>query len=178
MRTIKTGLLFFFIMTVIVGGAYPMFVYGVSQTFFTEKARGGIVMLKDQKVGANQIAQEFTNDKFFWGRPSAAGYNAVASSGSNYALTNKDHQAAVKERKDKGLDFDLLTTSGSGLDPHITPAAAYLQVERVAKTRGLSPDVVSALVAKNIEGRQLGFLGEERVNVLRLNLSLETLAHE
>lgn len=178
MRTIKTGLLFFFIMTVIVGGVYPAFVYGVSQTFFTEKARGGIIMYKDQKVGAHQIAQEFTNDKFFWGRPSAAGYNATASSGSNYALTNKDHQVAVKERKDKGLDFDLLTTSGSGLDPHISPDAAYLQVERVAKSRGLNPEVITKLVKANIEGRQLGFLGEERVNVLRLNLSLETLVHE
>lgn len=178
MRTIKTGLLFFFIMTVIVGGVYPAFVYGVSQTFFTEKARGGIIMYKDQKVGAQLIAQEFSSDKFFWGRPSAAGYNASASGASNYALTNKDHQAAVKERKDKGLDFDLLTTSGSGLDPHISPRAAYLQVERIAKSRGQSFDVVAQVVKNNIEGRQLGFLGEERVNVLRLNLSLETLVHE
>jgi K+-transporting ATPase ATPase C chain len=178
MKTIKQGLLIFFMLTVIVGGAYPAFIYGVSQIFFAEKARGGIINYKDQKVGARLIAQEFTNDKFFWGRPSAAGYNASASGASNYALTNKDHQAAVKERKDKGLDYDLLTTSGSGLDPHISPNAAYLQVERVAKSRGLNPEVVTKLVKENIEGRQLGFLGEERVNVLRLNLSLETLVHE
>ncbi|MEA9357168.1 potassium-transporting ATPase subunit KdpC [Bacteriovorax sp. PP10] len=178
MKTIKQGLLIFCTLTVIVGGIYPAFVYGISQIFFAEKARGGIVMYKDQKVGARLIAQEFTNDKYFWGRPSAAGYNASASGASNYALTNKDHQAAVKERKDKGLDYDLLTTSGSGLDPHISPDAAYLQVERVAKSRGLNPEVVTKLVKENIEGRQLGFLGEERVNVLRLNLSLETLVHE
>lgn len=178
MRTIKTGLLFFFFMTVILGGIYPAFVYGVSQTFFSDKARGGIIVHKDQKVGAKLIAQEFSNEKYFWGRPSAAGYNAVASGASNYSLTNKDHQAKVKERKDKGLDFDLLTTSGSGLDPHISPKAALLQVERVAKARGLSPEVVANVVRENTEGRQLGFLGEERVNVLKLNLSLETLVHE
>lgn len=178
MKTIKQGLLLFFILTVLVGGVYPVIVFGISQTFFTDKARGGIVIYKDQKVGANLIAQEFTNEKYFWGRPSAASYNGAASSGSNYALTNKDHQAAVKERKDKGLDYDLLTTSGSGLDPHISPNAAFLQVERVAKARGLAPEVVAELVKKNIEGRQLGFLGEARVNVLRLNLDLEKSIHE
>lgn len=178
MKTIKQGLLMFFMLTVIVGGVYPVIVFGISQTFFKDKARGGIVTYKDQKVGANLIAQEFTNEKYFWGRPSAAAYNGTASSGSNYALTSKDHQAAVKERKDKGLDYDLLTTSGSGLDPHISPTAAFLQVERVAKARGLSPEVVAELVKKNIEGRQLGFLGEARVNVLRLNLDLERSIHE
>lgn len=178
MKTIKQGLLFFFMLTVIVGGVYPAIVYGISQTFFGEKARGGIVVYKDHNVGANLIAQEFSSDKYFWGRPSAAGYNATASSGSNYALTNSDHQKAVAERKSHGLDYDLLTTSGSGLDPHITPAAAMLQVERVAHARGLNPEVLTQLVNKNIEGRQLGFLGEERVNVLRLNLELETLVHE
>ncbi len=178
MRTIKTGLLFFFIMTVIVGGVYPAFVYGVSQTFFTDKARGEILLYNNKKVGAQLIGQEFTDNKYFWGRPSAASYNAVASSGSNYALTNKDYQSQVIERKNKGLDFDLLTASASGLDPHISPDAAFLQVERIAISRGFKTSVITQLVKNNIEGRQLGFLGEERVNVLRLNLSLETLVHE
>lgn len=173
MKTIKQAVLLFLSLTVIVGGIYPAVIYGISQTLFSEKAQGGIVVYKDQNIGAELIAQEFKSDKFFWGRPSAANYNAVASSGSNYALTNKDHQAQVTDRKSKGLDFDLLTTSGSGLDPHITPQAAYLQVNRVAKARGMDAVKLTQLVKENIEGRQLGFLGEERVNVLRLNLVLE-----
>ena len=178
MKTIKQALLFFCTLTILLGVIYPALVFGISQTFFTEKARGGIITHKDQKVGAHLIAQEFSSEKFFWGRPSAAGYNASASSGSNYALTNKDFQKTMSDRKAQGLDYDLLTASASGLDPHITPAAAYLQVERVAKFRGMDSNVVAILVKKNIEGRQLGFLGEERVNVLRLNLDLETIGHE
>ena len=146
MKLIKQSVLFFLVLTIVVGGVYPAIVFGISQAFFSDKARGGIVTYKDQKVGAHLIAQEFTAENHFWGRPSAAGYNATASSGSNYALTNADYKKALDERKAKGLDFDLLTTSGSGLDPDITPAAAYLQVERVAKARGLTPQVVTQLV--------------------------------
>jgi K+-transporting ATPase ATPase C chain len=178
MKLIKQSIIFFLALTIIVGGVYPAIVYGVSQVFFTEKARGGIVVFKDQKVGAHLIAQEFVSEKHFWGRPSAASYNAQASSGSNYALTNADYKKALDERKARGLDFDLLTTSGSGLDPDITPAAAYLQVERVAKASGISPVLVTNLVKENITKRQLGFLGEERVNVLKLNISLESMLRE
>ncbi|MBY0413607.1 MAG: potassium-transporting ATPase subunit KdpC [Bdellovibrionales bacterium] len=178
MKILRQAITFFFLLTILVGGVYPVMVYGISRVLFPGKASGGIIVYNDKNVGAELIAQEFTGENFFWGRPSAAGFNATASSGSNYALTNNDHQKAVFERKAKGLDFDLLTTSGSGLDPHISPKAALMQVERVARVRNLNQETVIQLVNENIEGRQLGFLGEERVNVLRLNLNLERLAHE
>ncbi len=178
MKLIKQSILSFIVFTVILCGVYPAVVMGISQTFFNKKANGGIVTYGNQKVGAELIAQEFTQDKFFWARPSAASYNGAGSSGSNYALINKDHQAAVQERKSKGLDYDLLTTSGSGLDPHISPPAAYLQVSRIAKTRGLDEDALNQMIKDNIEERQFGFLGEERVNVLKLNMQLENIIDE
>ncbi|MBC7713385.1 MAG: potassium-transporting ATPase subunit KdpC [Rhizobacter sp.] len=178
MKLIRQSLMIFVVLTVMVCGVYPMAVMGISKILFPYQAQGEMISYKGNLVGSELIAQEFTSDKYFWGRPSAAGYNASASSGSNYSLTNTDFQKAVKERKDKGLDFDLLTTSGSGLDPHMSPQAAFLQVKRVAMARGLSEEVVTSLVTKNIEQRQLGFLGEERVNVLKLNLALENAVHE
>ncbi len=178
MKTLKQSILFFSFMTLILGVAYPALVMGISKVFFTHQSQGGMLTLKEQTIGSELIAQEFISEKFFWGRPSAASYNANASSGSNYALTNSDYQKAVTERKMKGLDFDLLTTSGSGLDPHITPKAAHLQVARVAAARNMHPDKLTMMVNQAIEERQLGFLGEERVNVLKLNLNLERLAHE
>lgn len=178
MKIIKQSLLMFSILTILVCGIYPMVVMGVSQTFFSDKASGSFTMHNGKLVGSELIAQEFTSSKYFWSRPSAAGFNASASSGSNYALTNSDYQKALKERIDKGLDFDLLTASGSGLDPHISPEAAMIQVERVAQARGLSREEVTKLVQENTQSRQLGFLGEDRVNVLKLNIGLETIVHE
>ena len=178
MKTIKQSLLMFTVLTILLCGVYPAVVMGVSKFFFSEQSKGGLITHKGNLIGAELIAQEFLSDKYFWGRPSAAGYNASASSGSNYALINSDHQKAVNDRKAKGMDYDLLTTSGSGLDPHITPKAALLQVERIAKVRNMNPDDVTKLVQKSIEERQLGFLGEERVNVLKLNIALENLSHE
>ncbi|MBC7428322.1 MAG: potassium-transporting ATPase subunit KdpC [Bacteriovorax sp.] len=178
MKTIRQSLMIFIVLTVAVCGVYPMAVMGISKLLFPYQMQGEMISFKGHLVGSELIAQEFTSDKYFWSRPSAASYNASASSGSNYSLTNNDFQKFVLDRKSKGLDFDLLTASGSGLDPHISPKAAFLQVNRVAMARGLTPEAVTALVAANIEQRQLGFLGEERVNVLKLNLALESAVHE
>lgn len=178
MKLLKQSLLCFAFFTVLLGGIYPAVVLGISQAFFSTKANGGFYVIDGKKVGADLIAQDFSEDKFFWGRPSAAGYNGLGSTGSNYALTNKDHQKAVSERKAKGLDYDLLTTSGSGLDPHISPQAAYLQVPRIAKARGVDETFLAQMVKDSIEERQFGFLGEERVNVLRLNMKLEKIIDE
>jgi K+-transporting ATPase ATPase C chain len=168
----------FTFLTILLCGVYPAIVMGISQTFFKFQSQGEILSHKGLPVGSELIAQEFTDNKYFWARPSAAGYNASASSGSNYALINSDFQKAMSERKSKGMDFDLLTTSGSGLDPHISPKAALLQVNRVAAARSLNADQLIKLISLNTEQRQLGFLGEERVNVLKLNLELENLVHE
>ena len=178
MKTLKHSLIIFSVLTVLLCGVYPAIVMGISQALFVFQANGELLEHKGHLVGSELIAQEFTENKYFWGRPSAAGYNASASTGSNYALTNTDHQKAVQERKSKGLDFDLLTASGSGLDPHISPKAAYLQIDRVALARGLSKDEVQKLIVVHTMPRQLGFLGEERVNVLKLNLDLENMSHE
>ena len=178
MKTLIRAIGFFFILTIIVGGIYPAMIYGVSQVLFKQQANGGMITHKEQLVGAELIGQEFTSDKYFWSRPSAAGYNATASTGSNYALTNADHQKAVKERQAKGLDYDLLTTSASGLDPHISPKAAHLQIARVAQAQNISPEELIKLVDSQVEERQWGFLGEQRVNVLKLNLELQKRSHE
>ena len=178
MKNIRQALIMFSILTVVVCGIYPLFVMGVSNLAFSEKTKGSMISVNGVVVGSELIAQEFTGDKFFWSRPSAAGFNGSLSSGSNYALTNLDFKKALDERRAKGLDFDLLTTSGSGLDPHISPKSAILQVERVAKSRGIPSGVIEKLVLENTEGRQLGFLGEDRVNVLKLNIGLEKLVHE
>lgn len=175
MKLIKQSVICFAILTVILGVVYPALVMGISQTFFKDKANGGFLAMGTQRVGSELMAQEFTQEKFFWARPSAAGYNGLASSGSNLALINADHQKAVADRKAQGLNFDLLTTSGSGLDPHISPKAAFLQVSRVAKARGLDEVALNQIVSNAIEERQFGLLGEERVNVLLLNLQLEKI---
>lgn len=178
MKNIRQAFMMFLVLTIIVCGIYPLVVTGVSKLVFSHEANGSLISVNGSLVGSELIAQEFSGDKFFWTRPSAAGFNGSASSGSNFALTNPDFQKALNDRRTKGLDYDLLTTSGSGLDPHISPKSAILQVERVAKTRGLDVEIVKQLVLENTQGRQLGFLGEERVNVLKLNIGLEKLVHE
>jgi K+-transporting ATPase ATPase C chain len=178
MKTIKQALILFSVLTILVCGVYPAIIAGVGHAFFLYQTQGELVSVHGKLVGSELIAQEFTSDKYFWSRPSAAGYNATASAASNFSLINNDFQKAMAERKVKGLDYDLLTTSGSGLDPHISPKAAFIQVNRVAKARGLNPEVISSLVKNNIELRQFGFLGEERVNVLKLNVALESTVHE
>jgi potassium-transporting ATPase KdpC subunit len=173
------------ILTLITGVIYPLAVTGIAQVVFPHQANGSLIMANGKAVGSELIGQQFDNPKYFWGRLSAAGYNAAASSGSNYGPLNPDLLKAVQARIDalKAADpdntlpipVDLVTASGSGLDPHISVAAALYQVHRVASARGLSEADVQSLVEKNTDGRQFGFLGEPRVNVVKLNLALDEL---
>jgi K+-transporting ATPase ATPase C chain len=187
LKELKPALLMLALLTVVTGAAYPLLVTGVAQAVFPRQANGSLIERDGKVVGSELIGQPFTDPKYFWGRPSATGpvpYNAGASSGSNLGPTNPALEEAVKARiaalkaADPGnhapIPVDLVTASGSGLDPHISPAAAEYQVARVARLRNLTPDAVRALVAKHTEGRQLSVLGEPRVNVLQLNLVLDS----
>jgi K+-transporting ATPase ATPase C chain len=185
-RNITTAVLYTIITTVIFGLVYPFVVTGLAQLMFHEKANGQLIRRNGQLVGSRIIGQAFTAPQYFHSRPSAAGngYDAANSGGSNYAPTNKklidrvagDVSALQPEHPGSDIPVDLVTASGSGLDPDITPAAAEFQVSRIAEQRHLSEDVVRKLVSEHTEGRQLGFLGEPRVNVLLLNLDLDQLA--
>src|SRR4029077_8847100 len=174
------------VMTVLTGLIYPLAVTGLCQALFSGKANGSLITVNGQVVGSELIGQNFTKPEYFQPRPSAAGndgYDATASGGSNLGPTNKKLidrvQASVdKFRKENpgyqgAIPADLLTHSGSGLDPQISPASAEAQVGRVAEARGASVDQIRALIASHTEGRDLGFLGEPRVNVLLLNLDLD-----
>ncbi len=180
------------IFTVITGVIYPLVVTGIAQVVFPRQANGSLIMVNGKAVGSELIGQQFDDPKYFWGRISATGafpYNAfnaetlTGSSGSNYGPLNPALMDMVQARIDalKAADpantlpipVDLVTASGSGLDPHISIAAALYQVQRVAQARSLSAEAVKALVDQYTEGRQFGFLGEPRVNVLELNLALD-----
>jgi K+-transporting ATPase ATPase C chain len=173
------------IFTVITGIIYPLAVTGIAQVVFPNQANGSLMMVNGKAVGSELIGQQFNDPKYFWGRPSATEYNAAASSGSNYGPMNPNLLKAVQAHIDalKAADpantlpipVDLVTASGSGLDPHISIEAALYQVRRVASARGLSEAQVQSMVAHYTEGRQFRFLGEPRVNVLLLNLALDRL---
>ena len=173
-------------LTVLTGLLYPLAVTGIAQLLFPGQANGSLIMKDGKAVGSSLIGQPFDDPKYFWGRPSATSpfpNNAGSSSGSNLGPTNPDLQKQVQGRiealraADPGnaapVPVDLVTTSGSGLDPQISPAAALYQVRRVAKTRSLTEDAVRSLVEQYTVGRQFGILGEPRVNVLQLNLALD-----
>jgi K+-transporting ATPase ATPase C chain len=188
LRSFKESLVMLVLLTIVTGVAYPLIVTGIAKVVFSDAAEGSLIERNGKTVGSALIGQPFSDPKYFWGRPSATSpmpYNAGASSGSNQGPLNPALQDAVKGRIEalraadagntKPVPIDLVTASGSGLDPHITTAAADYQAARVARVRGLSEDAVRKLVGDNTEGRQLGFLGEPRVNVLRLNLALDAL---
>lgn len=174
------------VLSVVTGIAYPFAVTGISQALFPHQANGSLIVKGGKVFGSSLIGQRFTNPTHFWGRPSATSpyaYNAGSSSGSNQGPANPALAEVVAGRvkalkdadpgNDRPVPVDLVTASGSGLDPHISVAAAEYQVGRVAKARGVDPAKVKALVVKHTEGRPLGFLGEPRVNVLELNLDLD-----
>jgi K+-transporting ATPase ATPase C chain len=168
--------------TVLLGVVYPLVVTGLAQVLFKDKANGQLIVQNGKVVGSRIIGQGFSGPSYFHSRPSAAGngYDATNSSASNLGPTNKsliDRVKASVSTEGRGAErlvpVDLVTTSGSGLDPHISPAAAEFQVERVARERGVKAEDLRRLVLAHTEGRQLGFLGEARVNVLELNLELD-----
>ncbi|HEY8411298.1 MAG TPA: potassium-transporting ATPase subunit KdpC [Pyrinomonadaceae bacterium] len=185
MRDLLTALLMTLVTTVLFGLAYPLVITGLAQVIFPENANGQLIRGADGAVrGSRLIAQPFVSPGYFRSRPSAAGangYDAAGSSGSNLGPMNPQLIDRVKadlaklqlENMSKRVPVDLVTTSGSGLDPHISPAAAEFQVPRVARERGMSEDELRQIVSTHTEGRQFGFLGEPRVNVLELNLALD-----
>jgi K+-transporting ATPase ATPase C chain len=166
------------VLTLLTSVLYPLVVTGVAQLIFPSQANGSLVKSGDHLAGSALLAQKFTSPKYFWPRPSAGDYATVASGASNQGFTSRKLADAVTERRAAlGADApaDLLTTSGSGLDPHISPAAARFQAARVAAARNLPVEKVTALVEKSLEPPQLGFLGQARVNVLLLNRDLDRL---
>ena len=185
MNNFITAVLMTIVTTILLGLIYPLVVTGLAQVIFPEQANGSLIKGADGTViGSRLIGQPFSSPGYFRSRPSAAGtngYDAAASSGSNLGPTNQKLVARVKtdvekwqlENPGKQVPVDLVTTSGSGLDPHISPAGALFQVPRVARERGISEEEVRLMVAAHTEGRQFGFLGEPRVNVLELNLGLD-----
>jgi K+-transporting ATPase ATPase C chain len=187
-KQLRPVFMVFLLLTVVTGIIYPLLVTGVVQLAFPEKANGSLIRKEGGYAGSELIGQPFDDPKYFWGRPSATPdfpYNSASSSGSNLGPSNPSLVEAVKARVEafqkadpgnhSSIPVDLVTSSGSGLDPHISPAAALFQAPRVARVRGLSEDQVRRLVDEFTEPRQWGFLGEPRVNVLKLNLALDRL---
>ena len=181
----KTSIRFTLVTVVLVGLGYPLLVTGIASVFFPHKAGGSLLLKDGQVIGSELLAQSFTSDRYFHPRPSAAGngYDAQNSGGSNLAQSSKtlvtriqgDIDKLAAQNPGKPVPIDLVTTSASGLDPDITPDAAYFQASRVAKARNLNEEVVRKLIEQHTTGRQLGLLGESRVNVLLLNFDLDKL---
>lgn len=186
---IRPAVSLFVLLSAVTGLVYPLAVTGVAQLAFPEAAHGSLIVKDGKTVGSALIGQNFTEPKYFWGRPSATSpmpYNAAASSGSNQGPLNPALVDATKGRAEtlraadpgntRPVPIELLTASASGLDPHISPTAAEYQADRVARARGIDPASVRQLIARHTEGRELGLFGESRVNVLKLNLTLDVQA--
>ncbi len=188
MQDIKRAIMMFIVFSIICGGIYPAVVTGVAQVLFPGQANGSFISDKSGKeIGSTLIGQPFSAPKYFWPRPSATsdfGYNPLGSGGSNAGPTNPDYLKTVADRvktlRDSGvngpLPSELVQSSASGLDPHISPDSAMVQIPRVATARGVNVDLLKRIVAAHTENRQLGLLGVPRVNVLAVNLELDTLA--
>jgi potassium-transporting ATPase KdpC subunit len=198
LKEVRPALVFIVALTLITGVVYPFAMTGIAQVIFPTQSQGSLLEENGKVIGSTLIGQQFQSDRYFHGRPSAtvapdpndttktvpAPYNAANSGGSNLGPTNKsliervqkDVDRLQQENPSAEVPIDLVTTSGSGLDPHISPAAALFQVPRVAKARNMSEDSVRRLVDEHVEGRTLGILGEPRVNVLALNLALDRAA--
>jgi K+-transporting ATPase ATPase C chain len=188
LKSLRTSIISILLFTVLTGLVYPFIITGIAQLFFPRKANGSMLTKDRKAIGSELIGQPFSSPKYFWSRPSATSpfaYNAGASSGSNFGPLNPALLEAtgkrMKDLKDadpqnvKPVPVDLVTASGSGLDPHISVAAALYQIPRVARSRHMSEGKVQSLVDQYTESRQLGFLGEPRVNVLKLNIALDGL---
>ncbi|MFL9923159.1 potassium-transporting ATPase subunit KdpC [Herbaspirillum lusitanum] len=195
MKTLRPAVTLFILVGILLGGVYPALVTGLAQAFFPQQANGSLIERGGVTVGSELIGQNFTAPNYFWGRPSASGsfpYNGMASGGSNLgplnpaladaakeraaALQQADAAANVVSNKTRPIPVDLLTASGSGLDPHISPEAARYQAPRVARERGMAQEQVDSMIARNTEGAQWGLFGEPRVNVLKLNLALDAVS--
>ena len=187
-QSIRTALLLLAVMTLLTGIVYPFAVTGLAQALFSRQANGSLIKIAEGKTASGLIGQPFSEPRYFWGRPSATtpvAYNGASSVGSNRGPSNPAFRETVRKRiallraadpeNRLPVPVDLVTASGSGLDPHISPAAALYQVPRVSKARGIDEGKVAELVRKHIQGRQFGILGEPMVNVLRLNAALDAL---
>lgn len=187
---LRNSIVLYAALTVLTGLLYPLAVTGIAQALFPHQANGAPIVSSGKLVGSERIGQQFSDPRYFWGRLSATSpaYNAGASSGSNLGPNNEALHKAARERVEtlraadpgnlRPVPVDLVTASGSGLDPDISPAAAHYQVARVARLRGLPEERVRSLVDRSIRGRQLGVLGEPTVNVLKLNIALDALDNE
>jgi potassium-transporting ATPase KdpC subunit len=187
-RTVRPAVSLLLVMTALVGIAYPLVIAGIARVAFPRQAAGSLILKDGRLIGSTLIGQNFSDPKYFWGRPSATApqpYNGTASSGSNLGPLNPVLIDAVKANAKalheadtdnaRPIPVDLVTASASGLDPEISPAGARYQAARVTRARGIEPAQVEALIASHVQGRTLGFIGEPRVNVLELNLALDRL---
>jgi potassium-transporting ATPase KdpC subunit len=187
-QSIRTAVLLFAVVTFLTGIVYPLAVTGLAQALFPRQANGSLIKINEEKIASELIGQAFSEPRYFWGRPSATtpvAYNGASSTGSNLGPSNPALKEAVRKRiaallaSDRenrlSIPVDLVTASGSGLDPHISPAAALYQVPRVAKARGIDERNIAELVRTQIQDRQFGILGEPTVHVLHLNMALDVM---